>query len=215
MKNRRVGLIDIGLDDSFDVSMNFVQGILHNINAGVRDEDSRATAVVEVDFVRSRDHDTVIAALTAPYAVLHVMSHAGHEDGEPFFTGDGGVEVSLFDLAGHLQESGRRLQVGAVLADGCGTGTGVWKRAFRECIQEDITYIGTRGYIGWYESTAFASAFYAALLRNRGKGATRSEQAREAAERAGRAYSEITGKTCPYSVQTLTPSRRAMKVLDR
>ena len=61
-------------------------------------------------------------------------------------------------------------------------------------------------------STIFSSAFYAALLRNRGKGATPSEQAREAAERAARAYFEITGRTCPYTVGTLTPSRRAMKL---
>ena len=211
MKNRRVGLVDIGLDDDFGVSMNFVQGILQNINAGYQDSEGKSAPVVEVDFVRSRDQATVVAALTAPYAVLHVMAHAGHDQGEPFFVGDADADISLLELAAHLQERGRGLQVGAVLADGCGTGTGVWKKAFRECIQGEVTYIGTRGFVGWYESTAFSSAFYSALLRNRGKGVTGSGQARDAAERAERAYKAMTGTACPYRIETLSPSQRAVK----
>ncbi len=214
MKNRRIGLVDIGLDPTFDVSMNFVQGVLQNINAGFIDDGGRASPTVDVDFVRSRHQGTIMSALTAPYAVLHVMSHAGHADGEPYFLGEDGAEVGLFNLAEVLRDGGRGLQVGAVLADGCGTGTGVWKRAFSECIQGDVTYIGTRGNIGWYEATVFSSAFYSALLRNRGRGATQPEQALEAADRAARAYTEITAKNCPYVAETLTPSRRALKAFN-
>jgi hypothetical protein len=215
MKNRRIGLVDIGLDEDFGVSMNFVQGVLQNINAGYRDDQGNTAPVVEVDFVRSRDHGTVVAALTAQYAVLHVMAHAGHGEGEPFLVGEGDVHISLFELAAHLQDKGQGLRVPAVLAEGCRTGSGVWKKAFRECIQDEVTYIGTRSNIGWYESTAVSSAFYSAFLRNRGKGVTGPGQAREAAERAARAYAEMTGKACPYSIETLSPSRRALKAFGR
>lgn len=155
-----------------------------------------------------------MSALTAPYAVLHVMSHAGHDDGEPYSLSEDGAEVSLVHLAEVLRDGGRGLQVGAVLADGCGTGTGVWKRAFRECMRGDVTYIGARGNIGWYEATAFSSACYSALLRNRGRGAAQPEKALEAADRAARAYTEITDENCPYVAETLTPSRRPLKAFN-
>jgi hypothetical protein len=215
MRNRRIGLLDIGLDEDFGVSMSFVQGVLQSINAGYRDDEGKSAPVVEVDFVRSRDQATVTAALTAPYAILHVMAHAGHQKGEPFFVGEADADVSLIELASHLQTRGQGLRVGAILADGCRTGTGIWKNALRECIRGEITYIGTRGNVGWYESTAFSSAFYSALLRNRGKGFTHAGQAREAAERAARAYRAMTDKHCPYTVETLRPSQSAVRAFGK
>lgn len=210
MRNRQIGLVDIGLDPKFDVSMNFVQSVLHNINAGYQDHDGKASPTVDVDFVRSRDQRTIMSALTAPYSVLHVMAHGDHAEDEPtFWSSDASTEISLSQLASHLQDKGQGLQVGAVLADGCKTAVGVWKEAFRECLQGEVTYIGTTAYVGWYECTAFASAFYAALLRNRGRGVPPASQTLEAANRAARAYREITGKTCPYRAVTLTPSRAA------
>ncbi len=213
MKNRHIGLVDLGLDARFDVSMQFVQSVLHNINAHYVDEAGAPVPTADVDFVRSRDERTIMSALTAPYTVLHVMAHGDHAEDEPsFWSSDGGTAITLSELASFLQQQGQGLQSGAVLADGCRTGVGVWKRAFRECLQGDVTYIGTSRNVGWYECTVYTSAFYAALLRNRGGGVAPAQQAMEAAARAARAYGEVAagGKPCPYKAEILSPSRRAL-----
>lgn len=207
MRNRRVQLLDIGLDASFDMSMSFVQAILQNINAGYTEP------VVEIDFVRTRDPDTVLTAFTAPCDILHVMAHGDYAESPTFVSTDERISVSLADLGEYASDRGRGIATGAVLADGCKTGTGSWQKAVRDCLQGDVTYIGTSATIGWHEGTVFCSAFYGAMLRNKGKGLTVAEQARDAAERAIRAYQEITDRQCPYRVMTLSPSRRAKKAL--
>ena len=63
-------------------------------------------------------------------------------------------------------------------------GQGAWQKAVRYCLYGDITYIGTSAQIGWHESTVFCSAFYGALLRNKGKGLSAAKQAQDAAEHA-------------------------------
>src|SRR3954470_17440885 len=75
MKNRLITLVDLGLDSSFDASMTFVQGITGNINAGWN------RPVIDVNFIRSRDHETAFSALTTPSSVLHVMAHGDHSAG--------------------------------------------------------------------------------------------------------------------------------------
>lgn len=59
----------------------------------------------------------------------------------------------------------------------------------------------------------FCSAFYGALFRNKGRGLTAAEQAQNAAERAIEAYTMLIDKPCPFRVTTLSPSRRARKML--
>lgn len=61
MRNWRIGLLDIGLDASFDASMTFVQSVIQNVNAGYDDP------IADVDFVRratrssrSRRHGPVL-----------------------------------------------------------------------------------------------------------------------------------------------------------
>lgn len=186
MRNRLIGLLDLGLDSRFDASMSFEQSTLQAINAGWEEP------VLDIDFIRSRDTATVITALTAPYHVLHVMAHGDSED--PAFLGEDGSEVSLAELGTAAAEQGRGLQSGVVLADACRTGTGTWQKAFRDCLQGDITYIGTSGNIGWHESTVFCSAFYGALSRNRGKGLSPAEQGEDAARRAVEAYETLTDR---------------------
>lgn len=203
MKNRRVSLLDIGLDSSFDASMTFVQSTLQNINAGW---DS---PIVDIDFVRSRDPGTVLAAFTAPCDVLHVMAHGDQSSTPTFASSDGATNVSLEELGEWAADQRKGVSTGAVLADGCRTGTGAWQKAVRDCLQGEITYIGTSAIIGWHESTVFCSAFYGALFRNKGKGLSPVEQARDAANRAIRAYAEVTGRKCPFKVTCLTPSTRA------
>lgn len=207
MRPRRISLLDIGLDSSFDASMTFVQSILQNINAGW-DEP-----VVDIDFVRSRDPDTVLTAFTASSNVLHVMAHGDYDDVPTFTSSDGDTSISLETLGETAASRGRGISTGAILADGCKTGTGAWQKAVRDCLQGEVTYIGTSSLVGWHESGVFCSAFYGALFRNKGRGLTPAEQAQEAAERAIEAYRTLTDRPCPFRVTTLSPSRRARIML--
>jgi hypothetical protein len=206
MRRRRVGLLDIGLDSYFDKAMAFVQSTIENINV---DYDE---PVIDVDFVRSRDPDTVLTAFTASCDVLHVMAHGDHSVSPTFSSSDEKTNISLEDLGERAADQGRGISAGAILADGCKTGTGVWQKAVRDCLQGEVTYIGTSALIGWHESTVFCSAFYGALFRNKGKGLSPAEQAEDAATRAQEAYVLLTDRSCPYKVMTLTPSRRARQV---
>jgi len=205
MRNRRVSLLDIGLDQSFDASMAFVQSTLQSINAGWSDP------IVDIDFVRSRDPDTVLAAFTAPSDVLHVMAHGDHAETPTFTSSDARTVIALDQLGDYTADRGHGINASTVLADGCKTGIGSWQKALRDCLHGEIVYIGTSGLIGWHESTVFCSAFYGALFRNKGKGQTKTDQALDAATRAIEAYSAITDRPCPYKVMVLTPSRRAQE----
>jgi hypothetical protein len=207
MRNRRISLLDIGLDSSFDAAMTFVQATLQNINAGWENP------IADIDFVRTRDPDTVIAAFTSSCDILHVMAHGDYTETPTFSSSDGKTSISLEDLGWRAAEQGKGISTGAILADGCKTGTGAWQRAVRDCLEGPVTYIGTSATIGWHEGTVFCSAFYGALFRNKGRGSTAADQARDAAERAIDAYVQLTDRPCPFKVFTLTPSRWAQRVL--
>ncbi|MGW9193074.1 hypothetical protein [Micromonospora chersina] len=187
--------------------MTFVQSTLQNINAGCEEP------AVDIDFVRSRDPETVLTAFTASCDVLHVMAHGDHSVTPMFISSDGKVSISLEELGEAAADKGWGISTGAIIADGCKTGTGVWQKAVRDCLQGEVTYIGTSAIIGWHESGVFCSAFYGALFRNKGRGMTPAEQARDAAERAIKAYTLLTDKSCPYRVTTLKPSKRAQVLL--
>jgi hypothetical protein len=203
VRARRVSLLDLGLDAGFDTSMSFVQSTLASINVDY------AEPVVDIDFVRSRDPETVLAAFTASCDVLHVMAHGDHAATPTFSSTDGRVNLALEDLGQFAAARRRGIATAAILADGCKTGIGTWQKAVRDCLQGDVTYVGTTAAVGWHEGTVFCSAFYGAFLRNRGKGFTAAERAFDAADRAIAAYERITDRPCPYRVMTLRPSRRA------
>jgi hypothetical protein len=132
MRERRIGLLDIGLDGAFNTSMMFVQSIVANINAGY-DEP-----VAEVDFVRSRDPLTVVNAFTAPCDVLHVMAHGDASVVPAFVSSDGETEITLESLGEFCASEGFGISATAVIADGCRTGTGVWQKAVRDCLQGEV-----------------------------------------------------------------------------
>ena len=70
---------------------------------------------------------------------------------------DGQTEVSLTSLADWFLDRSWGIASGVVIADGCKTGIGKWQgRAIRDCLQDDITYIGTEHRIGWYRATSSA-----------------------------------------------------------
>lgn len=206
MRNRRIGLLDIGLDASFDASMGFVQAIISNINAGWY------KPVVDVDFVRSRDLRTVMSAFTSSCDVLHVMAHGDHQITPTFSSDDGKLEIPLKSLGVYCADNGFGIGAAAILADGCKTGIGAWQRAVRDCLQGPVTYIGTSALINWHDSTVFCSAFYGALFRNKGRGITPADQAVDAAERANESFFILTGRKSPFKITMLTPSRHAKRM---
>jgi hypothetical protein len=208
MRPRVVRLVDVGLDDSFDVSMSFVQATLRNINAGAE------SPIVEVEFVRSRDLMTVGMAFTSKASVLHVMAHGDHSDGPTFISSDERTSYSLDQLAEHAVDMGRGVRTSTVFADGCRTATAVWQRALSHCLHGPITYVGTTGNVGWHEGTVFGAMFYGVLFRNKGRGTNPAEAAMSAANAAADAYRNLLGKNCPYKAITLEPSRWAQENLQ-
>ena len=72
-----------------------MQATLDSINAGFEEP------VADVNFVRSRDEETVWGALTTPSTVLHVMAHGDHSEEPSFLSSDGesGVTLSSFAVA--------------------------------------------------------------------------------------------------------------------
>lgn len=222
MRNRAVTLLDLGLDDTFFTAMEMARCTLSNINV------AGGPSKFDVNYVRSRDPETILAALTSDCTVLHIMAHAGddgasekaakmHWGGPGFASGeiDGEpVDVALRGVAEYLADQKRGIIAPIVIADGCRTGTASWLKAIRECLEGDVMYLGTSKDVGWYETGVFTSAFYAALARNKGKGVTPQEQGAEAARRAEEAFRLITDRKSPYRpARALTPSRRAEKAL--
>jgi hypothetical protein len=137
------------------------------------------------------------------------MEDGDHSITPTFSSSDDKTNISLEQLGERAAERGRGISAGAILADGCKTGTGAWQKAVRDCLQADVTCIGTSTQVGWHESMGFCAAFYRALFRNKGRGFSPAEQAREAAERAQGAYETLTDPACPFKVMILSPSRRA------
>lgn len=158
VRNRTVTLVDLGLDTAFNASMQFVQATLDNVNAG------EEQALVDVNFVRSRDQETIWSALTTPSTVLHVMAHGDHSEEPAFVSSDGQTEITLGSVAEQHRGQGTGIAAPIVTADGCKTGIGVWQRALRDCLQGPVAYIGTNALVGWKEGTVFGAAFYGALL---------------------------------------------------
>src|SRR3954451_1166259 len=144
VRNRRISLLDIGLDQGFDTSMGFVQSAIQNINAQYEEP------VADIDFVRSRDPRVVQSAFTASCDVLHVMAHGDADIQPTFLSSDGQLEVSLADLGEWCADTGLGLGASAVIADGCRTGTGTWQRAVRDCLRGPVVYVGTSSMVGWH-----------------------------------------------------------------
>jgi hypothetical protein len=207
MRNRQITLVDLGLDDSFDASMSFVQGIIRNINAG------RWDPIADVSFVRTREFRAILESVLGKADVLHIMAHGDRSEGPSFCSSDGRTEFSLELLSVYAAETGDGIQAHTVIADACTTGTGQWQRTVRDSLEHDICYIGTHRMITWHDSTVFCSAFYGALLRNKGRGLAPLDQAMEASARATSAFAQITDTPCPFESVVLSPSRKAKQLV--
>lgn len=210
MRNKRVTLIDLGLDRPFDDSMGFVQSTLMSINAGL------VSPITDIDFIRTRNFDVIWASMLSPCDVLHIMGHGYSGSNPTFISTDGKTKFDFDLLAKVAQNTGQGIEAYSIIADGCKTATGAWKKTIRDSLEHEIAYIGTNRLVGWHASTVFCSAFYGAYLKAKGKGQTPIDHAYTSATRAIEAFSTITGEKCPYSVSILKPSRKAMShVVDR
>jgi hypothetical protein len=207
MRPSGVQLVDLGLDWSFDQSIAFVHSLIQSINV---DWEHPAA---EVQFIRTRDLDTVAAALAAANDITHVMAHSiKEEDGEvAFVSDDGQTQMGLTDLARSLQDRRSPLASDVLFADCCDSAGTVFRRAVREIIGQPILYLAAKGAIDWHDSTTFGSLFYAAYFRRKGKGVDPLTRAEDAAKRAVASYGQLLERQSPYTHVRLTPSRQATR----
>lgn len=199
---RVVTIIDIGLHSSFDSSTAVIQSSLRSLNLGGDEE------AVAVDVVRTRDTQTILTALTAPSAVIHVIAHGDQSDGDPALSSeDGETVVWLKELEDHIEWTGRPVSASALLIDGCKTLTQPWQKSFARCVTSETAYIGTRRSSGWHDALLFGPAFYASLLRNTGRGITKVDHSLDAAQRAVKAFDALTDLESPYGAVRLQSTR--------
>ena len=217
MRPAVVRLIDVGFDDDFATSMAFAQSLIQSIGVTTRTKsrDGETINAVEIEFVRTRDVRTIEAALQRFANVVHIMGHGDStEEFQGFFSSDEETELSLAGLAERFAEVGEGIEAPVVFADCCLSAQGRFLRAVRDCIEQPITYIGSTRSVNWHEATVFASAFYGAYFKDKGKGLEPSERGRLAAVRAIEGYSVMVDGRCPFKVQTLKPSRTARSALN-
>ena len=149
-----------------------------------------------------------------PAHVIHIMAHgASSPDDVGFWSDDDRTGLNLTELAERFTVDEEGIEASTVIADCCNAAQGRFVRAIRDCLEQPITYIASKRSVGWHESTTFASAFYGAYFRDRGKGMTPVVRGRIAADRSIAGFQEIVAGPCPFTVQDLTPSRRARSAL--
>lgn len=188
MKPSVIRVVDLGLSPSFAASVSFAQALIGSIDTEVE----RPSA--DVEFVRCRDWDAIVAALVAPTRILHILVH-GHASPEaPGFQSEDEEDFALADLAAAFVERGYGIDADLVFADCCDSGQQRFIRAVRDCIQRDAVYVGARRGINWHESIVFGSNLYGGFLRNMGRGVPPLDRAYAAAERARGADEQVVGQ---------------------
>ncbi|WP_116997342.1 hypothetical protein [Desertimonas flava] len=204
-------MVDLGLERDFGTMLAFAESLIQSL--GTRAGDS---PIAEVEFIRTRDSETVKAAFRSPAHVLHITAHGDNgPDSLGFWSDDERTTFYLSDLAETFSDEGDGIEAPVILADCCASAQGRFVRAIRDCIEAPAVYIGARKSVDWRESTTFASAFYAAYFRNRGRGLTPTERGMRAAERAIKGYQEIVDAPCPFTASILAPSRKAVRSFGR
>lgn len=210
MRPTHVRLIDLGFDSAFDASMSFAQSLIQSIGAR-----ANGNPVAEIEFIRTRDPETVRSSLQAEATVIHIMAHGATDpDDLGFWSDDEQTGLTLTELAEEFAADGAGIAAGVLFADCCSTAQGRFVRAIRDCIEGPVAYIGARRTVSWHESTTFASAFYGSLFKDRGKGLTPVERGLRAARRAVEGYEAIVDGPCPFVEKELAPSRRARMALS-
>lgn len=208
MRPARVRLVDLGVHEDFTTAMSFAQSTIQSLVARRAPERPYA----EVEFIRTRDWDTVVQALQSEAAVVHIVGHGSNAaDSLGFWSDDEHSTWSLVDIAKHLQETQYPIDTGVLFADCCDTGKQRFAAVVRDCIAHDTLYIGATKSVNWHESTAFAAAFYASYFKDKGRGLDPVARGVAAADRAINGYAATVGGRCPFTAGVLRPSRRARK----
>jgi hypothetical protein len=160
-----VRLVDLGLEADFGISMSFAQSMIRSLTA------RRDIPIAEIEFTRTRDSRTVTSALQQRAHIVHVMAHGSSDpDDLGFWSSDDTTSLTLTDLAERFRADEEGIETSVLLADCCGRSTERWVRAIRDCIEAPTAYIGSTRSVTWHESAAYASSFYAAYFKDRGRG---------------------------------------------
>lgn len=204
MKPRLIRVIDFGGSSEFAKASGAVVSTISSLCG----ETDRPNGVVE--FVSAIETPLAIAALRAPADVIHITAHGWASPDEICISNHEGVEINLNDLAGVLADDGVPLGAPVLCVDTCDSAKSAFVRVIRDCIADETTYVGAKGSVNWYESTAYMTSFYASLLRRKGRGVTDAEAGWRAAQQADKAYSVVSGDArVPFRSFKLSPSRRA------
>lgn len=222
MKPNRIRLIDLGISSRFTRAFEQLSSTIESINAGFVDPDqpeNEQIPMAEVEWVRTRSLDVVDHALTSRALVIHVNAHGDSSsdyESIALFSEDEGTEYDFSDLGGWLQdEIGYPICSAGLVIDACRSSTGRVRQEVRKCITNPIAYVGTTREVGWHDGVVWNSGFYGALLRRKGAGIDRVERVVDAADRASRAFTVITGRKSPYRCDVLTPTQRTVKAFGR
>ena len=220
MRPNRIRLIDLGIDPAFTRGFEQLMASIESINIDHvqyvdddgEDQAASKTAIAEIEAVRSRNFDILDHALTAEALVVHINAHGDSSDpysGLVLSSGDGDTEyeISMEGLEWPIVCDG-------LILDACRTNTDKVRRQLRHTLIDDLAFIGTTRNVGWHDGVVWSSAFYGALLRRKGAGLDPVKRIVDAADRANRAFKEVTDRKSPYRCDVLEPSARALKTFE-
>ncbi len=212
MRPRVVRIVDIGMTSRFGQTSTFLQSLLAALGSG-----HSAAPLIVTELINTDQTSRLLEALHAPADVIHIVAHGYDEPARPTSRGDavihsdlnGEVSWTVAELAAGLQSIGAPVGAPCLYIDACESFSTVFRRHVRDLITSETAYVGCRGGNTWFDATTYASAFYPALLRNKGAGTPWVERALEAGEAAAQAFSTLLQRRCPFGVAELRPSRAA------
>lgn len=197
-----IRLIDVGMDPAFTI---FADTVELTIGSFLTRQGERPMA--EVETVRTRDLGVGTAALLSDALVLHVTGHGSNRADEVGWSSDD--EQTFWGLEGIYEcmaaQDNRGTVAPIILVDSCNAGMSRFATGIQWLLQKPCIYIASRRVVTWPESTAYSSAFYAALLTRYNGHTSAMERGYEAALAANRAYREVRQCESPFEVRRLEP----------
>lgn len=209
MKPKVIRIVDLGFHDDFTVLVESAADLIDSQDRG------RERARAHVEMVRTRDEGLVDAALVGPAALVHLSSHGGVDDeGMWLSSHNDDFWYSLGALGDRLQDWQTPIGAPVVLIDACASSSEAARRNLRRCIERETLLVGSPFTTYWDQTAPWATAFYAAFLRARGKGRSAVDWADDATTRANDAFETLTGNRSPFRTYRLTPDRSAKRAFS-